>query len=286
MKMLCLGDFDGKFPKKYEDIIRREKIALVVIDGDYPPFSLKKDFFKYVYKRKNVDLWDFIGKRRYKKSTIIDHKKGEEVMKKLNKLSVPVISSVGNHDYNIPNDVSDVKKPKGKRYWWWAWDRKTYLANALKRYKNIKRIDYSYMEFGDYVFIGARGHSFPGKVKSKAYKKHRKILEKLFKRLSKKNNERKLIFVSHVSLYNTKLDLINAKDAHKAVKGKHYGSKMFRRLIDKYQPVLSISGHFDESQGKEKIGKTLAVNVGAVNNGTGAIIEINEGKIKVKFIKK
>lgn len=286
MKMLCLGDFDGKLSKKYKDIIKKEKIDILVVDGDYPPFSLKNDFFRYVYKKKDVNLWDFIGKENYKKAVIADHEKGEGVMKELNKLPIPVISSVGNHDYDIPDDGMDVKKLRGKRYWKWAEDRGTYLASALKKYKNIKRIDYSYYEFNNYVFVGARGHSFPGKVKSKAYKKHRKVLENLFKKFSKKNKERKLILVTHVSPYNTKLDLITAKDAPKVAKGKHYGSKMFRRLIEKYQPVLSLSGHFDESQGKQKIGKTLAVNVGAVNKGGGAIIDINDWKVKVKFVKK
>ena len=38
MKILAVGDFNGKFPKKYEDIIKREKIDVVISDGDYPPF--------------------------------------------------------------------------------------------------------------------------------------------------------------------------------------------------------------------------------------------------------
>jgi len=284
MKILAIGDFDGKFPKKYKKIIKKEKIDLIVVDGDYPPFSLKKEFFKYVYGREGVDIWDFIGKKRYKEAVIHDYKKGEDVMKKLNKIKVPVISSLGNHDYTLSDDCRDHKK--GEYSWKWDYDRLTYLARSIKKYKNIKRVDYGFVKFGSYVFIGARGHSFPGHVKSKAYKKHRKILEKLFKRFRKENKVGKVIFVTHNSPYNTKLDLITAKDAHKIAKGKHYGSKMFRRIIEKHQPILSISGHFDESQGKQRLGKTLAVNIGAVNRGTGSIIEINDKeKIKVKFIK-
>jgi Icc-related predicted phosphoesterase len=287
MKILAIGDFNGVFPRKYAKIIKKEKIDLVVVDGDYPPFSLKKEFFKYVYRLKDIELWEFVGKKKYKEAVIRDHKKGEEVMKKLNKISVPVFSSLGNHDHSIPDDVSDVKKPKGKKFWKWEWDRHTYLARVMKKYKNITKIDYSYAKFKGFVFIGARGHSYPGRVKSKAYKRHRKILEKLFKKFSKENKKRKVIFVTHVSPYNTKLDLITAKDAHRLAKGKHYGSKLFRRIIDKYQPVLSISGHFDESRGKQKIRRTLAVNAGPVHKGEGAIITLPEkkGKIKVKFIK-
>ena len=61
---------------------------------------------------------------------------------------------------------------------------------------------------------------------------------------------------------------------------------MFRRIIDKYKPILSISGHIDEAWGKQKLGRTLAVNCGAVHDGRGAVIEINKNKnIKVRFIK-
>lgn len=120
MKMLAVGDFNGKFPKKYGRIIKREKIDLLVVDGDYPPFSLKDEFFKYVYGKKDVDLWNFIGKKKYKKSVIEDHKKAEQVIKKLNHLPVPVFSALGNHDYSLPDDVSDVKKPRGKRFWKWV----------------------------------------------------------------------------------------------------------------------------------------------------------------------
>jgi len=281
MKILCVGDFDGKFPKKYLDIIKKEKINLVISDGDYPPFSLRKEFFKYVYRKgEDVNLWDFIGKKKYKESIRKDHKKGEAVLKKLNKLNIPVFTVLGNHDHS-PNDVYNFRKPR-KGFWKWDWEERMFFVKALKKYKNITRIDYRFAKFGGYVFIGARGHSFSGRVKTRAYKRHRKKLESLFKKFRKE----KIVFVTHNSPYNTKLDLITAKRAHKKAKGKHFGSKMFRRIIDKHQPILSISGHIDEAWGKQKIKKTLAINCGAVHDGRGAIVNINDkGEIKVKFIK-
>lgn len=282
MKILAVGDFNGKFPKKYEDIIKKEKIDVVVSNGDFPPFSLKEDFFKYVYKQPFLDLWDFIGKKKYKEAVTKDHNKGEEVLRKLNKLPIPVFTVLGNHDC-ISDDVHDRDHKTG---WEWADEEYYFFARVLKKYRNIKRVDYKYTKFKGFVFIGARGHSYPGHVKSKAYKRHRKKLEKLFDRFRNENKKKKVIFVSHNSPYNTKLDLITAKDAHKAAKGKHYGSKMFRRIIDKYQPIVSISGHIDESMGKQKIGKTMAVNCGPVHHGKGAVIEISDkGKVSVRFIK-
>lgn len=283
MKILAIGDFDGKFPKKYLNIIKKESIDVVISDGDYPPFSLRKEFFEYVYANPLINLWNVVGKKKYLEKTKKDYVAGESVMKKLNSLSIPVLSVLGNHDYSIADDCSDDLHLSN---WKWANDEKTILAKTMKKYKHIQRIDYSYAKIGEYVFIGARGHSFPGDVQSRGYKKHRKILEKLFKKFSKENKEGKLIFVSHNSPYNTRLDLITSKKVHKHAKGKHYGSKMFRRILEKYHPILSISGHIDEGWGKQKLGRTLAVNCGAVHDGRGAIIDVKKNrKIHVKFIK-
>ena len=226
-------------------------------------------------------MWDVVGKKKYQEKTRADHLAGESVLKKLNNLLIPVLTVLGNHDH-ISDDVHDEPSCSS-----WDWDKNewTFFSRVIKKYKNIKRIDYSYARVGDFIFIGARGHSYPGKVKSKAYKKYKAKLDELFKKFAKENKEGKVIFVSHNSPYGTKLDMVKAEDAHSHAKGKHFGSKMFRRILDKYQPTLSISGHVDEAWGKQKLGKTLAVNCGAVHDGRGAIINIKDnGKIDVKFI--
>ena len=278
MKILVVGDFHGKFPKKLKREVR--KVDLVVSLGDYSPWTLVKDFFKYCYKT-DKDLWEVVGKTKYKISKIKDEAKGKKILEQLNKLPVPVLSVLGNYDHPA-DDVTDMKKPRGKKYWQWDWERRNYFQKLIKTYKNIHYIDYKSFRFRDFVFIGARGHSSPGKVKSKAYKRHRKILERLF-RNNKKSN---IIFVTHIVPYNTKLDKITSKNADKKVKGKHYGSKLMRRVIDRWQPMLNFSGHFHENQGKDKIGKTIIVNSGPAYEGKAAIIEIDEKKkIEVRFIK-
>ena len=62
MKILAIGDFHGKFPKKFERIIKKEKIGLVVSNGDYFPFHYRELWFKHCY-RKETELWEVIGKR-------------------------------------------------------------------------------------------------------------------------------------------------------------------------------------------------------------------------------
>lgn len=283
MKILAVGDFHGKFPLFVPRFIKKHKINLIISTGDYPSFSTGKLFFKYIYGKKDIELWEVIGKDKYKKMTSRDHKRGENVIKRLNSLPVPIITVLGNHDYPIANDVMDVKKPKN--FWKWDWDEKNRLPKFIQKMDNISKIDYSYLKFGNLIFVGARGHSFPGKVKSKAYKKSRQKLEKIFNRFRKENKNGKLIFVSHVPPYKTKIDLIHAKGAHKKVKGKHYGSKLFKRLLQKYQPILSISGHIEESKGQDKIGKTMVINAGSTHHGDCALIDIDENKGKIKKIK-
>ena len=295
MKLLAIGDFHGKFPKKFERLIKKEKIDLVISLGDYPPFYYRKLWFKHCYG-KDKELWEFIGKKKYRELIMEDMRRAERALRALNKLPIPVFTVLGNIDYPSSDDVGDYDEKRKSTMP--NWDRKDILSKRLKKYKNIKRFDYSYAKFEDYVFIGMRGHSIPGHVKSKAYKKHRIKLEKLFKKFRKESRKGKVIFVSHNIAHNTKLDMISIKTLKTALKGfygrkirkkklkRHYGSKMARRIINSYQPLLHIGGHIHEAWGKDKIGKTILINPGAAHEGKAAVIEINNGNVgKIKFVK-
>lgn len=270
MKILAIGDFHGKFPEKLQKLA--DKVDLVVSVGDFCPFSLRKEFFKYSY-RKNIEVWEVIGKNKMKKETKKDLKAGEKILQQLNKLKTKVITVTGNLDYGKWPDAYDYK-PK------WKWPKQDFFTPIVKKYKNIKCFDYSFVKFNNLIFIGMARSTFPGYVKSKNYKKQRKVLENLFKRFKKE----KIIFVTHNVPYKTKLDKIKSKEISKKQKRKHYGSKLVKRIIEKYQPVLNICGHMHENQGKDKIKKTLIVNAGAAQDGKAAMIDIDK-KIKVKFIK-
>lgn len=296
MKILVIGDFHGKLLRKFNALINKEKIDLVISLGDYPPFKYRKLWFKYCYGHER-ELWEVIGKKRYKKIVDGDLREAENAIKKLNSLPVPVYTVLGNIDHPDPNDIIDAKPPE------WDWDRKRDYAvsDMIKKYKNIHRIDYKALKFGDYIFIGMRGHSSPGSVKSRAYKKHRKILDNLFRRFKKENRGNKIIFVSHNIAYNTKLDELSLKAVKFAAKSagerikeikkrkRHYGSKLARRIINTYHPLLHLGGHVHESAGKDKIGRTTLINPGAAHEGKGAIITLSDkgrGKVtNVKFIK-
>jgi len=285
MKILVVGDFHGKFPSKLKEVVKKKKIDVVVSVGDYPSFSMKKYFFKYVYRKDDVNLWDknILGKKKYKELESRDLEKGKRVLRKLDKLPVQVISVVGNHDRPIADDVMDVKKPKN--YWDWDWNSKTIITKFISSLENVKKIDYSYFKFGGYVFVGARGHSFPGRVKSRAYARSRKKLEQIFKKFRDENKKKRLIFVTHVPLYDTKLDLVKSKDAHELAKNKHFGGKLFKRIVEKYHPILHLCGHIEESKGKQRVGKTISVNCGSIYHKDFAIVDIDEKKGKVRNVK-
>ena len=288
MRVLAIGDFHGTFSKKFEKLIKDEKIDLVVSVGDYAPFHYRKLWFKHCYG-KSVELWQVIGKKKYRALVLEDLRRAENVLKKLNKLPIPVYTVLGNVDWPSTDDSMDLPRKVVKSMP--NWDSHDNFAKRLVKYKNIKRFDYRHLKFQDFIFIGMRGHSAPGDVKSKAFQKHLKKLQSLF---SKFRSE-KVIFVSHNMAYNTSLDMISMKNFRSAMKGyyskklkkikRHYGSKMARIMVVRNQPILHIGGHMHEAWGKDKIGKTICLNPGAAHDGQAAIIEISGKSVKVKFIK-
>ena len=272
MKILAIGDFHGKFPVKLKNLVKR--VDLIVSVGDYFPFSYRKIWFKHCYKS-DTELWGVVGKKKYSEWVKKDLKSGEKVLKQLNKIKIPIISVTGNLDYTKWEDAIDGKRSK------WKWAGQDFFSKIIKKYKKIKIFDYSYLKFNDVVFIGMAKSTFPGRVKSKNYKKYRKKLDKLFRKFKNK----KIIFVSHHVPYKTKLDKLISKEAPEKVRGRSNGSKLTRRIIERYQPVLNIAGHMHENQGKDKIGKTMIINTGAAHDGKAAIIDFDEKKKKVNNVK-
>ncbi|MBR9701988.1 hypothetical protein GOV13_03630 [Candidatus Pacearchaeota archaeon] len=285
MKLLVIGDFHGKFPKKLQNRIKKEKVDLVVSLGDYSSWSLISEFFKHCY-RKDIELWEVVGKTKYKESTLKDLKTGQRIISQLNNLPMKVISITGNHDFTKWKEAHKMyDKPVRSK---WKWPYKERFSSLIKNFKNIEIFDWSYVKFRGFVFIGYPNSNFPGHVQSKQYRLQRKKLDKLFNRFKKENKEGKVIFVSHNVPYGSKLGVVTAKTAHEKARGKNHGSKLARRIIDKWRPRLVLCGHMHEHQGTDKIGKSLILNSGPAFESKAVVIDIDENmkkKIKVKFIK-
>jgi hypothetical protein len=78
------------------------------------------------------------------------------------------------------------------------------------------------------------------------------------------------IFSLHAPPYGTKLDLGPRLDKDLRMQGgfgkdpfAHVGSTAVRKIIEQYQPLVSVHGHIHESAGRDKIGKTECYNPGS-----------------------
>ena len=97
---------------------------------------------------------------------------------------------------------------------------------------------------------------------------HFKILD------DKKMINNQTILVTHIPPFNTK---------DKVFIGMHGGSKELRALIDKYSPLLVISGHIHEDPGFIKIGKTIFINCSMGKSGEGALIKLDKN-VSIKML--
>jgi Icc-related predicted phosphoesterase len=108
------------------------------------------------------------------------------------------------------------------------------------------------------------------------------MLEALISQISKVEWS---IFNFHAPPYGFALDLapVLTKDLVQALDRKdHVGSRAVAKMIQKYQPFLSLHGHIHESRGIQKVGKTTMINPGSeYSEGIlrGVILEIDKGKI-------
>lgn len=78
-----------------------------------------------------------------------------------------------------------------------------------------------------------------------------------------------LVIIAHNPPANTKLDVVG--------NGAHVGSPLIRAFIEKYRPLLSVSGHIHESAAIDSLGPTTLVNPGPLAEGKYAIAEISGG---------
>lgn len=56
--------------------------------------------------------------------------------------------------------------------------------------------------------------------------------------------------------------------------GSHRGSQSLRVLVDRWKPILMLSGHMHEARGKERKNGTVFVNPGPAKDGFGAVVEL------------
>ena len=102
---------------------------------------------------------------------------------------------------------------------------------------------------------------------------------------------RQAIFMIHVPPFDSGLDTAPILDATlrptvsagDVLRGP-VGSTAVRRIIEEYQPALSVHGHIHESGGERKIGKTVCINPGSeANHGIlkGYLVDIGRKGVEL-----
>jgi len=279
MKIIAVGDFHGKFPKKLMDRIKKENADLIVSAGDFADtFDLRDLVFKHWNElgKEDIDLEKIIGKKKYMflLKNAIDSM--EVPMRQLELLKRPVVTVYGNCDF-LDNEANKLGMHGFEHMCKKA--RIFLLRRIVKRFNDLQIAGFS----------GYRSATLKGIVKYNSCKKSEiknvnkrwnNALKKLFGEI--KYPER-TIFLAHDMPYGY-FDKI--KNKLSPLSGKHVGDKYILKYIKKHKPLIAIGGHMHEYQGKKKLGKTMMLNPGAAYDGKAAIIEIDNYKIKkIKFIK-
>jgi len=305
MKIIAVGDFHGEFSEKLKRKILKNDFDIILSNGDFcGNEELSKLSFKYYYGKSKSEVRKIPKqiKNREKKLEKKSIKDGISVLQNLKKLNKPFYAVHGNWDPIF-----------------WEWDlgieEKGYKYRFSKSFHKVFEHNFEFMDFkvkdlGNFVLVGGTSSTHPGMLRKNMVKRMIKkwkmvkkeaeeyvsLLKKQIRRREKKylsvfqkakKLNKPIIFLTHNAPYGTSLDLITSKKVHKLAKGQHYGSYLERQMILKFKPDLVICGHIHERFGKDKLGKSLLVNIGSASQGNFVVINFDEKKKKfnVKLIK-
>jgi len=236
MKILILGDPQGRLPKGLTKIIKKNKIELLICLGDIP-----------LPPKNPVDPKSWT--KKFTEKSIVSYQK---IISKLCSYGVPVLTLRGNMFHRKNEDYSFEKITK----------------RIFKKHKNLFHKKTGILKFNRKNFIffdmiyekhsSRRKRGLTKEIK-KSNKSREKKLNKLFRQL--KNP----ILISHAPPFGY-LDQLNFKGISKELKGKHVGSKILLKAIKKHKPKYVFCGHIHEAKGKKRVGKTIVYNVGCCGN--------------------
>jgi Icc-related predicted phosphoesterase len=150
-----------------------------------------------------------------------------------------IILIAGNDDFSVNMDLFENAEKSG-----------------ILKLLNNKVCKVGVHTFAGYPFVN------PGPLIINDWIKSEKEISNDLKKLAKKSQPKKTVYIIHAPPANTKLDTLYS--------GEHVGSTAVRDLIEKEQPLLTLHGHVHESPDmsgeiQEKIGDTLSINPGSSN---------------------
>jgi Icc-related predicted phosphoesterase len=117
------------------------------------------------------------------------------------------------------------------------------------------------------------------------------LYERLAGLASQVRDPRRAVFMIHVPPYDSGLDTAPILDANlrpkvtagDVIRGP-VGSHAVRRVIEEFQPLVSVHGHIHESGGERRIGDTIAINPGSEANAgilRGYLVDIGENGVEL-----
>jgi len=268
MRILVMGDFEGRVPKYLKHFIEKENIDCLISPGD---FCDADEIRKIAFDNWGKKWAEVVGKEKAQKMLKRSFQSGIATLSILENLGIPAYCIFGN------NDVQRIGNKKHS------------LSKKVPRMKNVKVVEGKTIELGGFTLAahgGYRGFAQKKerfeKIDAKTAKKieatRKKWRMQLRRLLEGKKN---VILLTHDVPYMCKLDLIRNKNS--PLDGKHIGDELIREAILKYKPVLHLCGHMHENQGTCKVGKTVVVNGGFGRLGQAAVLGLPEKS--VRFVK-
>jgi Icc-related predicted phosphoesterase len=168
MRILAIGDFHGKCPKRLnKKFLRENRIDLILCTVDFYGnmtgkyivknlFNLKRNRYGLVGTESLVEVF---GRKKLMRLVKKEASLGKKVLERLNSLGVPVVLVYGNNDQtSLAPYKENIIVSK--------------IEDIVKKLKNLKLIDYEHFLFSNYQIFGF-GCKFardPKKAKTKFLK--------------------------------------------------------------------------------------------------------------------
>jgi Icc-related predicted phosphoesterase len=168
-------------------------------------------------------------------------------------------------------------------------DDELFVSEILDASTAFANQDGRVLHVGDYQIAGC-GWSNPTPWDTPREKPEEVLVDELSALVEAVDDRRSLIFNPHVPPYDSGIDLApelredltmvtRAGQPHMVP----VGSRAVRRVIERFQPLLSVSGHVHESKGVVRLAETTCINPGSeynVGRLPGAIVELRNQEVR------
>ncbi|HME86937.1 MAG TPA: metallophosphoesterase [Candidatus Nanoarchaeia archaeon] len=271
LTILTIGDAHGRRPLQAKALVKKHNPDAVFCTGDlaYSDKIRTVIFSNWKkLKKQKKSLLEILGRKKHKELFSEAIKSMDNVLKYLNSLGKPIYLIYGNNDY----PQSEIKEMGYSLLG---------IERQAKKYKNIHLMIKSKVKLGQHTLIGISGYRLLDANTEQKVGSNEK-LDNSFAKLLNKSGKNAIVMYHDVP-YKTKFDLVKNKAS--PMNGKHVGDCVVRHIITKYKPVLYVCGHMHENPGTIKMGKTICLNTGSVENKDYFIIRLNDKKVAIKKVK-